>query len=89
MYKSKLKPLSIAIAIIGTGCAFPLTALAQGRAMALEEVIVTAQKREESLQDAPIAISALTSEQLEVRGIQGMGDLIAGAIPAVKVMPFP
>ena len=28
----------------------------------LEEVVVTAQRREESLQDAPIAITALSSE---------------------------
>ncbi|WP_197493200.1 TonB-dependent receptor [Woeseia oceani] len=36
---------------------------------ALEEVIVTAQKRAESMQTVPIAISALSSESLELRGI--------------------
>src|SRR5688500_17129957 len=37
----------------------------------LEEVIVMARRREESLQEVPLAISALSTEQLEVRGIDG------------------
>ena len=36
----------------------------------LEEVIVTAQRRAESLQSVPIAISALSSEDLQLRGIE-------------------
>ena len=32
----------------------------------LEEVVVTAQKKEETLQDAPIAITALTASTIEV-----------------------
>ena len=35
-----------------------------------EEVVVTATKREESIQDVPIAISAFTDEDLDARGIQ-------------------
>lgn len=35
----------------------------------IEEVTVTARKREESLQDTPIAISAFSGESLEQRGI--------------------
>lgn len=51
----------------------------------LEEVIVTAQKRSESLQDAPISIVALSSETLELRGIQSLTDLqsdVPGLIPS-------
>ncbi|MBN7797396.1 TonB-dependent receptor [Parahaliea mediterranea] len=45
-------------------------AQAQGqRSWQLEEVTVTARKREESLQDAPIAISAFSGDGLEARGI--------------------
>ena len=36
---------------------------------ALDEVIVTARRREESLQDVPIAVSAFSGEQLEEIGI--------------------
>jgi len=44
-------------------------AIAQDRATALEEVIVTAQKRSESLQDTPISISAFNKDALEAIGI--------------------
>jgi len=47
---------------------------------ALDEIIVSAQKREASLQDVPAAISAIGSADLEVRGIQSSSD-IAMQIP--------
>ncbi|MEQ8692845.1 MAG: Plug domain-containing protein, partial [Pseudomonadales bacterium] len=41
----------------------------------LEEVVVTARKREEGLQDAPIAISAFSGDTLEYRGVTNIGQL--------------
>jgi len=41
----------------------------------LEEVVVTARKREEGLQDAPIAISVFTGESLEYRGVTNIGEI--------------
>ncbi len=52
------KPLGLAV-VLATGL-YTGSALAQ-----LEEVIVTAQKRTESLQDIPIAISAYSAENIE------------------------
>lgn len=49
------------------------TAFAQGAA--LEEVIVTAQKRAQSLQDVPIAISAFTQQDLAERGVSEVSQL--------------
>lgn len=40
-----------------------------------EEVVVTARKREEGLQDAPIAISAFSGASLEARGITTLNDI--------------
>jgi iron complex outermembrane receptor protein len=51
------------------GC-IPFTANAQ-----LEEVIVTATRRETSLQDTPISIQAFTAEELELGGITNGRDL--------------
>jgi iron complex outermembrane receptor protein len=50
----------------------------------LEEIIVTAQKREESLQDAPVAVSVLTGAELERAGIVDP-DTLAEMIPNVDV----
>jgi iron complex outermembrane receptor protein len=41
----------------------------------LEEVIVTAQKRAESLQDVPISITAISGNKISEVNIQTMGDL--------------
>lgn len=52
----------------------------------LQEVVVTAQKREERLQDVPVAVSAIGAEQLNSRGIQNVMDL-SGLTPNVTVLP--
>jgi iron complex outermembrane receptor protein len=49
----------------------------------LEEVIVTAQKRSENLQETPIAITALTAQALESRGMTEISEL-ARVAPSVK-----
>ncbi|RLQ22852.1 TonB-dependent receptor [Seongchinamella sediminis] len=41
----------------------------------LEEVVVTARKRSESLQDVPMAVSAFNSAQLQDAQVEGMEDL--------------
>lgn len=45
----------------------------------LEEVIVTAQKREQSLQDVPVAVSAFNAEMIEKSGVKDMFDLQVNA----------
>ena len=40
-----------------------------GADVGLQEVVVTARKREESLQDIPIAISAISADRIERQGI--------------------
>ncbi len=53
-----------------------LSLLASGAAMAqLEEIIVTATKREESIQDVPISISAYSGDFLENSDIRTLQDL--------------
>ena len=40
---------------------------------ALEEVVVTAQKRVESLQDVPISVTAISGEQVQDASIRSFG----------------
>ncbi|MFC3078978.1 TonB-dependent receptor [Phenylobacterium terrae] len=42
----------------------------------LEEIVVTAEKREQALNDVPVAVSAYTSEQRDVVGITGIQDFV-------------
>ncbi len=46
-----------------------------GLSALMDEVVVTARKREETLQEAPIAITAFSGESLEVRGITGIDEI--------------
>ncbi|OCC24486.1 TonB-dependent receptor [Croceicoccus estronivorus] len=56
------------------------TAAAQeGGDSGLQEIVVTAQKRSENLQDTPLAVSALTAETLESRRIADISDISAAA----------
>lgn len=54
-----------------------LVALCQPLAAApvLEEVVVTAQKRSESINDVPITITAISGDQLQALGITDTRDL--------------
>ena len=52
-----------------------LAASGAAGAQAVEEIIVTAQKREQSLQDVPISISTFTGEFLEDSGIDTLQQL--------------
>ncbi|MEW5686572.1 MAG: TonB-dependent receptor [Pseudomonadota bacterium] len=52
----------------------------------VEEIVVTAQKREQSLQEVPLAVSAFGSEQLEAQSVQSLTDLSAKA-PNVVLAP--
>jgi len=52
----------------------------------LSDIVVTAQKREQSLQDVPIAITAFDIEALETNRITGLQD-IGRVTPGVYVTP--
>ena len=71
------RAFSIAIGVVlVAGHAGPIQAEeAEGaRSGAIEEVLVTARKREESLQEVPVAVSAFTGEQMIDSGIDQFSD---------------
>ena len=72
------------LAIVFSGSVFSFTAYAdEKRNLAIEEVVVTARKQEESVQDVPIAITALTAE-LQNSSIRDLKD-INGYAPNVII----
>lgn len=50
-------------------------AMAEDHGYSIEEVVVTAQKREQNLQDVGIAVSAFTGENLKALGAQSLSDV--------------
>lgn len=54
----------------------------------LGDIVVTAQKRAESLQDTPISIAAFTADELETKSITGLADLRAN-VPNLQLTPHP
>jgi iron complex outermembrane recepter protein len=69
-----------------TGFAAPALAQEADDSSGLAEIIVTAQKREQSLQDVPIAVTAVSGESLAANRVTNIVDLSAIA-PGVTVRP--
>ncbi|MDE0156261.1 MAG: TonB-dependent receptor [Gammaproteobacteria bacterium] len=84
----KLKPDNklLLISCIVAGVSATGGVFAQGTAL-LEEIIVTAQRRAESVQDVPIAINAFTGEQLKAVGIDSTLD-IQLKVPGLHLEPL-
>ncbi len=80
--------LASAAVLIGVGQAQAADAAADDGGVGLDEVVITAQKRETNLQDTPISISALGADDLKARHVQSMADLGDGSIPSLRVAPF-
>jgi len=70
---------TIAAAVAGTVLTSPVSAQS-----VLEEVVVVAQKREQNVQDVPIAITAFTGRQMDALGVSESFD-IAAFSPGVHI----
>jgi iron complex outermembrane receptor protein len=71
---------SILLSCVCAATAWSSVAYAQAQAAPsaaneIEELVVTAEKREQSLQDVPVAVSAFTDERRELVGINSVQDL--------------
>ena len=76
-----------ALASMGFAPMQAVAAQAQGdqASTGLQEIVVTAQKREQNVQDVPIAVSALNAATLEVNRVANVTDL-SGLAPGVTVV---
>jgi outer membrane receptor protein involved in Fe transport len=74
-------PLAAAVLLLSPG----LMAQDSG---GLEEVLVTAQKRSQNLQDVPISIESFNTEKIAELGIQNFQDY-AKMLPSVAIQPTP
>lgn len=78
------KALYLAISLALAGSAVPQLSIAERSNLSLEEIVVTARKRSESLMDAPVAITAVSGEAMEKQGITNLEQLNA-KVPGLQM----
>ena len=76
-----------ALALMGPALAMAQTATPQRspRSNSLEEIVVTATRREENLLDVPLSIAAYTQQSLDQKGVRTIEDL-ARITPGLSIM---
>jgi len=79
----KVKAIHAAVvAALPGAVAFQPTALSQEAE--LEEIVVTATRREQNLQEVPVSIVAITGENLELQGLDSLED-VGNYIPNINI----
>ena len=63
------------VPVIAAGLAVSPAAVAQEGPQAIEEILVTVQRREQSIMDVPVAVSAITGAEIQAAGIKDVFDL--------------
>jgi iron complex outermembrane receptor protein len=82
-YRTKLLPISMAAGLAAIFTPVTSVSAQDGESSRmLEEIVVTARRREESLQDVPVSVTAFTPELMEAKGISQPYDLI-GNVPGL------
>ena len=66
----------------------PAAAAAPSESAPIEEIVVTATKRETNLQKTPIAISVVGAQAIKDRHVQSLLDLADGGVPSLRVATF-
>ncbi|ROS05650.1 outer membrane receptor protein involved in Fe transport [Sinobacterium caligoides] len=80
-----LRPSTLAISIaLASTLTTPVAFAEKGEGFALEEVVVTARKTEESMQEVPVTVSAFSGEALKSLGIDSVKDL-EGVVPGLNM----
>ena len=64
--------VGIVLVLNGSPAAYAQAAKAE---FTLEEIVITAERREKSIQESPIAVSAMTADSLDEENISGITDL--------------
>src|SRR5579859_2275090 len=75
VYKAFLR-LSVATCALAVGLSSALAQTAPAASATLDEVVVTANKRAEKIEDVPSSVLAVTAEQLEVANVRDFDNLV-------------
>jgi outer membrane receptor protein involved in Fe transport len=86
-HRSKFATQLMGAAALFSATSFAGQVFAQDGQRRIEEVVVSAERREASIQDTSISITALTGDNLEDFGIRNQEDL-QNFIPATTIQPY-
>jgi outer membrane receptor protein involved in Fe transport len=86
-HQSKFATQLMGAAALFSATSFAGQVFAQDSQRRIEEVVVSAERREASIQDTSISITALTGDNLEDFGIRNQEDL-QNFIPATTIQPY-
>lgn len=80
--------ISIAAIVLMLGSSVATISYAEDESeLILEEVIVTATQRAQSLQEVPMSVSAITEQDLEQRGVDDIGEFFR-TVPGIQYTDF-
>jgi iron complex outermembrane recepter protein len=84
---SRFSVVGVALAGVLPTVAVSQTSTDSAEVLQLEEVTVTARKREETLLETPLSITAITSQDIETKGISDLRDIVT-LTPGMSMSEF-
>jgi iron complex outermembrane receptor protein len=79
---------ALGTAAMAAGVLVPERIAVAAESTGIEEIVVTAQKKEEKAQDVPISIGVISGQQIEKQGIINIDDLAARTPNVQAILPF-
>jgi outer membrane receptor protein involved in Fe transport len=80
------KVLAVAVGLASGALAGESSAQQRSDSLRLEEVLVTATKREQSIEEIPLSVSTIGSDAIRTRGLERFEDYLA-SVPGVQYTP--
>ena len=85
--KNSLVTHALGMALVSMAAA-PTGSHAQQRQAGIDEIVVTATRREQSLQEVPLAVTAISAGELQVKGINSLADITGGQLPGIHFQRY-
>ncbi|MFT7166048.1 MAG: hypothetical protein ACI9BG_000747, partial [Parasphingorhabdus sp.] len=73
--KTKIRSLPCTISLAVACIATPISSMSLAQTLELEEIIVTAQKRSQNLQEVPLTIASFSAEAIKEYGVTNIQSL--------------
>ena len=81
-YPIRLLSVTLAVVLAAASLLTPTQVVRAEAAQAIEEIVVTARKRQETLQEVPVVVNVLTEDTINSQRIEGIKD-IATIVPGM------